>query len=109
MKPQVGNIYEGAKSTDAEDFRELFKNASVRIERIVSRTHSSPPGFWYDQDENEWVVVLKGNAVLEFERGESVAMREGDYVAIPRHLKHRVMETKRETWWLAVHSQAKNS
>ncbi|MEZ6091453.1 MAG: cupin domain-containing protein [Pirellulaceae bacterium] len=66
--------------------------------------HASPEGFWYDQEENEWVVVLKGEAALLFEDGESVQMMPGDHVLIPAHRKHRVQWTTPDepTVWLAV-------
>ncbi|MEZ6131151.1 MAG: cupin domain-containing protein [Planctomycetaceae bacterium] len=82
----------------------LAKNQHVRIERIVSTGHSSHESFWYDQDEHEWVVVLKGEAKLLFEDGESVQMKSGDYVLIPAHRKHRVEWTTPDepTVWLAV-------
>jgi cupin 2 domain-containing protein len=75
----------------------------VRIERIVSHGHASPPGFWYDQDEAEWVVVLKGAARLRFEDG-TVEMRPGDHITIPAHRRHRVEWTTPDepTVWLAV-------
>ena len=75
-----------------------------RIERIVSHGHASPPGFWYDQDQHEWVLVLRGAARLRFEDG-IVAMRPGDYVNIPAHTKHRVEWTTPDepTVWQAVH------
>ncbi|GHT43918.1 hypothetical protein FACS189454_00020 [Planctomycetales bacterium] len=65
---------------------------SVRIERIISTGHSSPPDFWYDQDENEWVIILQGSAVLEFEN-ETRNLVSGNYVLIPAHQKHRVQST----------------
>ncbi|MEC4718919.1 cupin domain-containing protein [Noviherbaspirillum sp. CPCC 100848] len=77
----------------------------VRIERIVSRGHASPPGFWYDQAEHEWVLLLKGRAALRFESGDRLLeMGEGDYVNIPAHERHRVEWTAAdtETVWLAV-------
>ena len=76
----------------------------VRIERIVSTGHASPEGFWYDQEEAEWVVVLKGAARLRFEDGV-VEMKPGDFVNIPAHTKHRVEWTMpgEPTIWLAVH------
>ena len=87
----------------AEEFLTLFEGRSVRIERIVSRGQSSPAGFWYDQAQEEWVMVLRGDAALEFASGEIVEMATGDYLAIPRHVKHRVARTSDETIWLAVH------
>lgn len=81
----------------------LLSAASVRIERIVSHGHASPEGFWYDQNEHEWVVVLKGAARLRFEN-EIIDMRPGDYLNIPAHRKHRVEWTTpgESTIWLAV-------
>lgn len=82
----------------------LLEAANVRIERIVSHGHASPEGFWYDQDQHEWVVVLKGAAKLQFEDG-MVEMKPGDFINIPAHKKHRVEWTTPDepTIWLAVH------
>ena len=106
MKVTTGKIYDGRDASAGETIEELFANASVKIERIVSRSSSSPPGFWYDQEEDEWVVILKGRAVIEFDGGETLVVAEGDYVTIPRHLRHRVAQTSEDTLWLAVHSKA---
>jgi cupin 2 domain-containing protein len=86
MKARTGKIDDRITAAAGETIDELFTNASVKIERIVSHYHSSPPGFWYDQDEDEWVIVLKGRGVLEFEDGERMLVGVGDYVTIPRHL-----------------------
>jgi len=82
----------------------LAENQHVRIERIVSTGHRSPDGFWYDQDENEWVVVLMGEAELIFKNGESRKLKPGDFVNIPAHRNHRVEGTSPDqpTVWLAV-------
>ena len=83
----------------------LAENKHVRIERIVSTGHASPEGFWYDQEEAEWVVVLKGEAKLLFV-GETqpVHLKPGDHVTIPAHRRHRVEWTtpNEPTVWLAV-------
>ena len=81
----------------------LSANHNVRIERIVSHGHSSPDDFWYDQEEQEWVIVLRGAARLQFE-DTAVDMKPGDFVNIPAHKKHRVEWTTRAepTIWLAV-------
>ncbi|MBZ0269048.1 cupin domain-containing protein, partial [bacterium] len=62
------------------------------------------PGFWYDQDEDEWVVLLSGSATLAWEDGRERELGPGDHVRIPAHEKHRVVRTApdRETVWLAV-------
>ena len=81
----------------------LVRAANVRIERIVSQGHASPEGFWYDQNQHEWVIVLKGAARLRFE-DEIVEMKPGDFINIPAHKKHRVEWTTPDepTIWLAV-------
>jgi cupin 2 domain-containing protein len=92
-----------------ELFTTLLEASDVRIERIVSHGHCSPDGFWYDQDQAEWVLVLKGAARLEFE-DRLLEMRPGDFVNIPAHKKHRVAWTTPDepTIWLAVHYGAKS-
>lgn len=86
-------------------FETLLENPGLRIERIVSRGHCSPETGWYDQERNEWVVVLRGAATLAFEDGDPLHLSEGDYVEIPAHRKHRVAWTEpgELTVWLAVH------
>jgi cupin 2 domain-containing protein len=100
----VQNIFRGIQASVAgEQFVTLWENASVKIERIVSHSHRNPENFWYDQGEDEWVIVLRGTATLEFASGELVELRAGDHLMIPRHLRHRVARTGEETIWLAVH------
>lgn len=102
---------------DSEDLEEEFTEslvdeAFVRVERIVSQGHASPEGFWYDQDEDEWVVLLAGAAGLVFEDDdEEVVLRPGDHIRIPAHRRHRVSWTSpdEETVWLAVFYQPGNS
>src|SRR4051812_24077538 len=89
-----------------ELFTTLLEAPSVRIERIVSHGHASPEGFWFDQDQDEWVIVLKGAARLQFDDDEQpVEMKPGDYLNIPAHKRHRVDWTTPDepTIWLAVH------
>jgi cupin 2 domain-containing protein len=84
----------------------ITEGRSVRIERIVSKGHSSPPGFWYDQDRNEFVILITGRAGLVVEgRKELFIMEAGDHINLPAHLKHRVEWTDRDqdTVWLAIH------
>ena len=82
----------------------LLQAPGVRIERIVSYGHQSPEGFWYDQPDHEWVLVLKGAARIQFE-DSTVEMKPGDYLNILAHTKHRVAWTTPDepTIWLAVH------
>ena len=89
----------------AEALEVLAESPWVSIERIVSRGHHSPEGFWYDQDRNEWVVLLSGQAGLLFEGEEcSRVLEPGDALTIPAHTRHRVEWTApgQDTVWLAV-------
>lgn len=90
----------------SELFETLLSGNSFRLERIVSLGHVTPPGEWYDQDEDEWVLLVSGAARLRFE-GESDArdLRPGDHFLIPAHSRHRVEWTTPDmpTVWLALH------
>jgi cupin 2 domain-containing protein len=102
----VENFFQGIPPhLPAELVQTLAKEGEVRIERIVSHGHCSPEGFWYDQAQHEWVLVLSGAARLEFEGGVVVEMRPGHFLDIPAHRRHRVAWTTPEgpTVWLAVH------
>lgn len=89
---------------EKEIIETLVKSNNVRIERIISDNHSSPKDFRYDQKKNEFVIVLKGEGIIEFENGKKVVLKEGDYLIIPSHKKHRVDKTseKEKTIWLTI-------
>ena len=82
----------------------LLSAPQLRIERIVSQGHASLPGFWYDQDEHEWVLLIQGAARLQMDDGV-VEMKPGDFLNIPAHRKHRVEWTSPDelTIWLAIY------
>lgn len=82
----------------------LAQSENLRLERIVSCGQQSPEGFWYNQDENEWVILLKGFATIEFENNRIVELSQGDYINIPANQKHRILKTSEnpECVWLAV-------
>jgi len=105
MNP-IRNIYSSIPADIPVDLiQDILITGSFKIERIVSKGNSSPEGFWYDQDQNEWVLLLKGSAGLLFEGTDDVlTLKPGDYVNIPAHLKHRVEWTDptTETVWVAV-------
>jgi len=97
------NIFQDIPDSLGEEFFEILASAGdTRIKRIVSRGHSTD---WYDQDQNEFVLVLQGAARVEFEKGRVEEMVAGDWLQIPAHVKHRVAWTleNTETVWLAVH------
>jgi len=94
---------------DGEQFDEILCHQGVRIERIVSHGHASKPEFWYEQAWDEWVLIISGEAVLEYDLG-SVTMRPGDHVLIEAGKRHRVQSTSliEPTVWLAVHWDLKS-
>ena len=99
------NLFSNIPSNLPEEFVEtLLSKPNLRIERIVSHGHSSPDGFWYDQIEHEFVVVLRGAARLRFEDGD-VELQAGSFIDIPAHKRHRVEWTTPDepTIWLAIH------
>ena len=84
----------------------ICSTSCVKIERIVSRGHASPEGFWYDQGRKEFILVVQGSAGLKFDGTDDiVVMKTGDYMSIGSHVKHRVewTDTASDTIWLAVH------
>jgi cupin 2 domain-containing protein len=83
----------------------LATGKSTLIERIISRGQQTPPNTWFDQAQDEWVVLLQGEAELAYEDGTSLRLKPGDYVLIPAQLRHRVEYTSTDPAciWLAVH------
>ena len=102
----IKNIFKSLPTyVDTEAFDELLRDKNIRIERIVSKGHSSPETGWYDQEDNEWVLVVQGAGTILFEDGREVTLQQGDHLHIPAHIKHKVSWTDpaKETIWLAVH------
>ncbi len=109
------NLFQDLPDTCPDEVVDILVSSdNVRIKRIISDGHASPDGFWYDQKDHEWVVLLQGSATLEFEDREPVHLQPGDWLEIPAHQKHRVEQTSDETRtiWLAIFwrsSPAQNS
>lgn len=107
--PDCGNLFaspDAAAEQAGEVFEELLVRAGFRVERIISSGQASPPDFWFDQDVAEWVVLLSGEAELQFE--DEVTPRKlvpGDWIDIAAHRRHRVNRTdpSRRSVWLAIH------
>lgn len=100
------NLYDDIpEALPDELFDVLVSSDEVRIERIVSRGHASPAAGWYDQARDEFVILLRGAAQVEFEGAAPVDMAAGDWLTIPAHCRHRVAWTDpdRDSVWLAVH------
>jgi cupin 2 domain-containing protein len=101
----VANLLAELPTALAEErFEVLASGPAVRIERIVSPPQATP-GEWYDQDGDEWVVLLAGGATLEIAGRPPIALAPGDHLVLPAHQRHRVLNTAAEglTVWLAVH------
>jgi cupin 2 domain-containing protein len=99
-----GDLPDAARS---ERFEELWRTTSFRIERITSSGQSSPPGFYYDQAWDEWVLVLQGWAIVHLEDPEeTIHLSCGDWLIIGAHRRHRIQATSQTppTIWLAVHA-----
>jgi cupin 2 domain-containing protein len=110
---EAGNLFAKVpRALGAEEVSVLAQEGSTRIERIVSTGQASPPGFWYDQDWTEWVVLLAGSAGVLFE-GEIAprVLAPGDWLEIPAHARHRVewTDATQATLWLAVHMGAEGA
>jgi cupin 2 domain-containing protein len=106
MNNSDNNIFNRIPAELKDELIEVLLDAKgIIIERIVSRGHASPQDFWYDQDRDEYVILIKGSALLLFEGKDKVtAMNPGDSVNIPAHVRHRVEWTdpSQDTVWLAV-------
>jgi cupin 2 domain-containing protein len=101
------NIYSQIPEKLSDElFEEIVHGDSFVLERIVSKGHATPKGEWYDQDRDEWVILLKGSAGIIIE-GEPkvITLKPGDHLHLPAHQKHRVewTEAETETIWLAAH------
>jgi cupin 2 domain-containing protein len=107
IKINSGNLFSNIPiHMDDEVFETILASDKCEIKRIVSKGNQSPLDYWYDQEKNEWVMVLKGAAALKFKNGNKILkMMPGDFVHIPAHFKHRVEWTdpEIETIWLAVY------
>jgi len=102
----LSNIFESIPDNLDEEVVDLItQNENAKIERIISRGQTSPATGWYDQEKDEWVIVLKGEAIISFENSKEVNLKAGDHINISAHTKHKVKWTdpKTETVWLAVH------
>lgn len=103
----IENLFDNGTAHMAEEvITTILRAEGLRVERIVSQGHASPPGFWYDQSENELVIVLEGRAAVRFEGdAEPVELRRGSCLNIPAHARHRVAWTDpdEKTVWLAIH------
>ena len=104
MTSPIFNLFTPTTDADSggETFHTLLESPHARLEQIVSRGQASPPNFWYDQEEEEWVLLLRGEATLEFADGRLVELTAGSHLTIPKHVRHRVHRTSEDAIWLAL-------
>jgi cupin 2 domain-containing protein len=103
----MANIFTLPPQLPEREFVEsLVSGQNLAIERIISTGHTTPMGEWYDQNLDEWVIVLQGEATLAYADGSKLEMKPGDYVFLPAHQLHRVDRTTNDPpcIWLAVHA-----
>ena len=108
----MNNIFDLPSSLpNKELFESLVSADNILIERIISTGQTTPPGEWYDQDRDEWVILLQGFADLSYADGREIKLTAGDYLLIPAHQKHRVEYTSSEPpcIWLAIHGNLVNT
>lgn len=89
-----------------EFFETLVESSKVKIERIISKGNSDAENIWYNQDKDEWVILIQGSATIAFENNEIVDLKTGEHLFIPRHKKHRITKTsiQPECIWIGVHA-----
>jgi cupin 2 domain-containing protein len=110
MRVNISSIFADIPERLPEELCQTLLSApAFRIERIVSRGHCSDSGFWYDQTEDEWVMLLTGQVRIRFFDGAVFELSAGDYLLIPAHCKHAVEWTQpaEDSVWLAVHFENK--
>lgn len=107
MKPTVTNLLQLPDADLNEEFFEtLLLRPGLKVERIISTGQATPAGEWYDQNWDEWVVLLSGAARLQLEGETDVRpLHPGDAIMLPAHCRHRVAWTApdMQTVWLALH------
>ena len=108
MLPEIKKLKPGSWKPGIETIEEITSGPGFYLEHIQSRGDSSEPGSWFDQDEDEWVVLICGTASLEFEEG-LLELEAGDCLTIAAHQKHRVAETSVDAVWIALHFRESNA
>lgn len=107
----AANLFSLSNVTAPADPREFLETIltggdGLTIERIVSNGQTTPEGQWYDQDLDEWVAVLEGEARLSYDDGREITLHRGDHVFLPRGVRHRVTYTSQPCVWLAIFGRA---
>lgn len=106
-KTNCGNIFADLPEIKKRElFQVIIKNKKLKLERIISKGQVTKEGHWLKQTRNEWVILLKGKAILRlWGEKDLIKLKSGDYVFIPKNLKHKVEWTApdQKSVWLALH------
>ena len=109
MLPTITNLFPApaaAENPEAETIHPLINTPALRLEQIISRGQASPPGHWYDQPDDEWVMIMRGTATLDFGDEGALELKAGDSLTIPAHQRHRVQQVSDDAVWIALHMKA---
>lgn len=103
----MNSLFSLAGVLNAPSVDEFFENllqghGRIRVARVVSHGHTSPERGWYNQEQDEWVVVIEGNAKLFFKNGEEISLDKGEHLLIPKYRKHKVIYSSSPCIWLAI-------
>jgi cupin 2 domain-containing protein len=110
MDYNTGNLFDLSEEGNAfEIFTTLFESRTLKVERIYGQRPYTQPGEWYDQEQDEWVVLLQGHAILEIKDEKIMELKAGDYLFLPAHKIHRIKATSKSPRciWLALHGNFK--
>jgi cupin 2 domain-containing protein len=100
------NIFKtNPEKPNEEIFEIILNNKNLKLERIITNGQTTPPGEWYNQENDEWVVLIQGSALILFENEKFIILNKGDHILIPKNCKHRVqwVDSNQECIWLALH------
>ena len=103
---QITNIFNNIPTQLSQElFQDIISKDGIKIQRIVSQGAITQDDKWFNQENDEWVIVLQGKATLSFEDDSDIKLSIGDYILIPAHKKHKVSWTSsdEQTVWLAIH------
>ena len=103
MLPVITHLLPAPAGHGEEEIAPLIQTPSLNLEHIVSKGQASPRGFWYDQMDPEWILLLRGTATLDFGDAGMLDLRAGDSLTIPAHAKHRVDKVSEDAVWVALH------
>ena len=111
MEILKGNIFKDPPLNEfqPESFETLVKTMAIHIERIVTNPHFQAPGQWFDQENDEWVLLAEGEAEIELITGEIIKLKKGDYFLIPSLMRHRLYSVSNNPGcvWLGIHADMK--